>query len=166
MTVQNILKIDRSKPLDLMTFVGEGWSIWKGLADSDGLSGDEDQDNRSLALTEIDISKIELETTLKRGESSINGEQKQKRLKDDGRIRLDAKVFQTFWEDQSKIPEAWKKRVNGNIQYICFDGTILRIPGGDRSVLYLCWGGGSWSWDVGWLDVGFSARGPSALLAK
>ena len=95
------------------------------------------------------------------------GEERIKRLKAEGRIRLDAKVFQTFWENQALIPERLKERVNGNIQFIYFDGTILRSPDGDRCTLYLYFdGGGSWDWGCGWLDRGRGAGSPSAALAS
>jgi hypothetical protein len=49
----SILEIDRSTPFNPAKFLGEGWSIWRGPADGDGLSGDEEQDQKSLALTDM-----------------------------------------------------------------------------------------------------------------
>ena len=146
-----IIPIDRSIPFNPAAFIGNGWSIWRGPADGNGLKGVKDQDERSLALTQINLADIQLVTCLKGAETVVKGEEKQCRLKVDGRVRLDAKVFQTFWENQALIPERFKEKVNGNIQFTYFDGTVLRDPGGHRYVLYLCWDGGAWSWDVDWL---------------
>lgn len=53
-TRKNILFIDRSIPFNPAKFIGAGWTIWRGPADGDGLSGEEDHDERSLAIMEID----------------------------------------------------------------------------------------------------------------
>lgn len=71
----------------------------------------------------------------KQGETSIKGEVRLSRLKQAEYIRLDAKIFQTLWEDQSLIPENWKKETNGCVTYIFFDGTILRSPNDNRLCL-------------------------------
>ena len=126
----------------------------------------EEQDERALVITEVDLSKIRLETTLKPGETPVIGEERLKRLKKAGHIRLDAKVFQTLWENQSLIPEKWKEKTNGNTTYIFFDGTVLRDPDGDRYALCLYWYDGEWYWYYDWLDVDFGASYPSAVLAS
>ena len=147
-----ILTVDRTKPFD-PTFVGNGWTI-------------DEQDERSLALAELDLTKVRFETMLKDGETRITGEEKLKRLKEAEFVRLDARIFQTFWENQYLIPESWKEKVNGNIRYIFFDGTVLRSPGGYRYVLFLAWNGGQWRWDYGWLGSDWAVSGPSAALAS
>ncbi|OGN14875.1 MAG: hypothetical protein A3J47_02645 [Candidatus Yanofskybacteria bacterium RIFCSPHIGHO2_02_FULL_43_22] len=161
-----IVPIDRSIPFNPAAFIGKGWSIWRGPADGNGLTGVEDQDERSLALTQINLADIRLVTCLNDAETVVKGEEKQRRLKADSRVRLDAKIFQTFWENQALIPERFKEKVNGNTQFIYFDGTVLRDSYGNRYVLGLCWGGGAWSWSVIWLDGGWRANGPSAVLAS
>ncbi len=133
-----MIKIDRTEPFNLAQFMVQGSSI-------------EEQDERALVITEVDLSKIRLETTLKPGETPVIGEERLKRLKKAGHIRLDAKVFQTLWENQSLIPEKWKEKTNGNTTYIFFDGTVLRSPGGFRYALCLYWGGGEWRWRYRWL---------------
>jgi len=154
-TPSSIIKIDRTRPFDPVKFLGEGWSI----------AG---QDKRSLALTEVDLTKVQLSTMLRDGETSIKGEEHLERLKKAGCVRLDAKVFQTLWENQELIPEAWKERINGNIRSIHFTGTELRRPGGGRYVLYLYWHDGRWSWGCRWLGLGLSwgANNSSAVLAS
>jgi hypothetical protein len=162
----HILRIDRATPFNPITFLGEGWSIWKGPVDGNGLTGEEEQDKRSLVLTTIDLTSIRLEPMFKKGEVYIKGEEKLKRLKSAGHIRLDAKVFQTIWENQHLIPEKWKEKTNGYTTYIFFDGTTIRPPHGHRYVLYLSWPAGQWFWGYHWLDLDWVASGPSAVLAN
>ena len=164
--IGSILTIDRTTHFDPVHFIGKGWSIWRGQVDGDGLTGDEDQDERSLALTEVDLSKIRIETCLHNRETVVGGEEKFLRLKAANYIRLDAKVFQTFWEHKDKIPEPWKEKANGNTRLIFFDGTILRSPYGARSVLYLYWNGDGWYWIYYCLGIDWFTNTPSAVLAS
>ena len=109
-----VIKIDRTKLFNPTDFIGAGWMI------------DEPQDEKSLALNELDLAKVRFETMLKAiGESSVAGEEKLKRLKEANHTRLDARIFQILWENQQLIPESWKEKINGNTRYIFFDGTIL-----------------------------------------
>lgn len=148
-----VISIDRSIPFDPKTFMGNGWSI-------------EEQDERAIALTEIDLTCVMFDSTLEKGEKSIKGEDKLNRLKEKtNRIRLDAGIFKTLWENQILIPEKWKEETNGNTTFIFFDGTILRDSNGGRCVLCLCWGDGRWRWRYRWLEVGWRASDPSAVLA-
>ena len=141
--------IDRSRPFDPVKFIGqEGCTI-------------EEEDERSLAITMVNLADISLETTLKESDNGrVQGEEKLRRLKDSGVIRLDAKVFQFFWDNKHFIPESWKGKV------VYFDGTVLRSPSGSRCVLCLFWTGGAWDWYCLWLDRGWLAARPSAVLAK
>ena len=142
-----VLRIDRAKPFD-PEFVGKGWKI-------------AEQDERSLALTELDMSKVKLETVLKNGEKCVSGEEKLKRLKAADHVRLDAAIFQALWENQGLIPEEWKK-----VGAVYFDGTVLLNPDGDRYVLYLYWHDGRWDWHYRWIVNDFYAYAPSAVLAS
>lgn len=136
-------------------FIGAGWSI---IA--------EETDVSSIALTELDLNKVQQVTMLKDGETHIKGEEKLKRLKESKNIRLDADIFLALWENQYLIPESWKEKVGGNTRYIFFDGTVLRSSDGRRYVLYLCWDGGAWYWYVRWLGIDWNAGGPSAVLVS
>lgn len=147
-----IIKIDRSQPFDLAKFLGKGRTI-------------AEEDRRSLALTEVNLSKVQLVTTLREGETVVTGEERLRRLKEASCIRLDAKVFQTLWEDQALIPEEWKKKINGNTRYIRFEGTELRYRDGNRYVLSLYWNAGQWDWDDYWLEDECDVNAPSAVLA-
>lgn len=150
-----VIPIDRTKPFDPVTFLGRGWNIVE-------------EDERSLALNEVDLTHVNFVTMLEGRETSIKGEEKLKRLKKAGHIRLDAKVFQTLWENQHLIPERWKEKTNGNTTFIYFDGTVLQYSNGDRCVLYLCWNAayGQWHWNVPWLGNDFELDNPSAVLAS
>lgn len=147
-----VISIDRSIPFDPTTFIGNRWSI-------------EEQDERVIALTEIDLTCVMFDSTLEKGEKSIKGKDKLNRLKEKtNRIRLDAGIFKTLWENQILIPEKWKEKTNGNTTYIFFSGTVLRRSNGDRCVLYLYWRDGGWRWDDDWLERDWYANYPSAVL--
>jgi hypothetical protein len=151
--VPKAIPIDRTSAFDPVAFIGEGWSIVE-------------EDERSVALHEVDLSKISLVTMLAEGETSVSGEEKLKRLKEAGHIRLDAKVFNTLWMNPHLTPESWKQKTNGNTTYIFFDGTILRSPRGGRYVLCLYWRDGKRDWDCPWLVYQWDASNPSAVLAS
>lgn len=145
-TTSNLLQIDRSKPFDPIAFMGKEWSI-------------AEQDERALAFDKIDLNKVTFETMLRSGEVFVKGEEKLRRLKEVGHIRLDARVLQLLLENQSFIPKSWKSK-----EYIFFDGTILRGPDGDRYVLCLYSRGGQWLWRFYWLNIDWNAKGFSACL--
>lgn len=162
-----ILSIDRFKSFNPAKFIGAGWSIWRGPADGNGLVGKEERDYRSSTLTHLDLSNVQLATCLKPNERAMTGKERIKRLKTDGRVRLDENVFKTFWENQALIPSRFKERVNGKIQFIFFDGVELRSPLGGRCTLCLYFGGdGAWGWDCHWPGLDRDVRSPSAVLAS
>ena len=160
------LRFNRSRTTEPVSLLGRGWSIWKGPAAGDGLSGKEDQDERSLDLNQLDLPKIQLVTCLKEGETSIRGEEKLKRLKETGHVRLDAKIFQTLWENKQLIPEGWKEKTSGCITSVFFGGTILRSPSGRHCVLCLYWLSGEWIWDYDRLGRVWYIYNPSATLVS
>jgi len=146
------IKIDRSTPFDPRTFLVDGWSI-------------EEQDERAITLTEINLTEVMLDSTLEKEEKSIKGEDRLKRLKEKtDRIRLDVGIFKTFWENQILIPKKWKEQTNGNTTFILFDGTVLRNPNGNRCVLSLYWFGGEWFWNCHPLNLDLSAKYLSVVL--
>lgn len=163
-----ILKIDRSAPFNPAKFIGQGWTIWRGPKDGNGLEGEEEQDARSLILTEVSLSKVLLETHLKNGEMSTTGEERVRRLNAANQIKVDAKIFQTLWENRDKLPERFRQKTNGNTTYIFCDGTTLRSPDGYRCTLCFYWRAGrrEWGWDYFWLGVGRDVSDPSACLAS
>ena len=161
-----IIPIDRSRPFNPGKFIGKGWDFWHGSADGNGRDGYLDEDPRSLALTQLDLSQIQLVTTLQEGETVVGGEEKQRRLKVANYIRLDLGIFQTFWENRYLIPQLFRELTNGDTTYVFFDGQPLRSPHGFCFVLYLYFGVGRWHWDYHWLDSDFDAFSPSAVLAS
>ena len=164
------LFIDRTTPFNPAQFLGDGWSIWRGPAAGDGISGEEEQDERSLNLTQLDLSKIQLVTFLRNGEEEcIRGEERLRRLEETGSVRLDAQIFQALWENKQFIPEDWKKKTGDCVTYIFFDGTTLRSQGGSRYVICLYWnnwGDGVWTWACSWREDVWDAGGLSAALAS
>jgi len=160
-----MIKIDRSKPFNPAEFIGKGWSIWRGSADGDGLSGEEEQDTQSLALGEVDLFQVLLEARLKASESYTSGEERLRRLKAAQRIKLDAGVFQSLWENREVLPKRFKQKPNGNTTFIFCDGTTLRGPDGFRYALYFYFNDGRWDWHCRWLVNVRNANYPSAVLA-
>lgn len=160
-----LLPIDRSKPFNPETFIGKGRTIWKGPADGDGLAGEEEQDAQSLALTTVDIGKVIFEHTLVDKETSVKGEEKLKRLITAKRIRLDAKIGQSLWEEPGKRTLEIL-RIQRGITWFDLPGTVLRNPGGGRDILCFDWDGGEWNWNYDWLGVGWDADCPSGVLAS
>lgn len=160
-----IIPIDRSRPFNPAEFIGKGWDFWRGPIDGNGLEGDLNEDPRSLALTELDLSKIRLVTMLG-PETVINGEEKLRRLKAVNHIRLDLGIARTFWENKDLFPPLFKELTNGGTTYIFFDGQILRRPSGRRYVLYFYFDGGRWNWRCDWLGYDWYVNYPSAVLAS
>ena len=123
----------------------------------------EEQDARSIMLEEIDSSAISLESMLQ-NEKVIRGEEHLKRLKQLGHIRLDARIFQTFWENQHIIPEHWRGTTD-DPKHIFFDGTILRNHYG-KYVISMYWDvDQKWRWTYCRLDIGgWKAEDLSAVI--
>lgn len=147
------LAIDRAKSFDPVKFIDSGWSIVA-------------EDVRSLALTEIDFTKVRFESGLKEGESSITGEQKLERLKTMPEIRLDAKIGQALYEEKGQPTLRWLHD-NFGVSWFEMSGTVLRSSGGNRC--FLCLGrdgGGSWDWRCLWLGRGRGRGNVSPLLAS
>ncbi len=156
------IKLDNSKKFDPAECISDGWTIWKGSADSNGLEGDEDIDERSLGLSEVDLSKVILGTCLKGKEYSIVGEEKLKRLKAlKQTIRLGGNVFLALWEDYHANKEnsflEWLRK-NRGVTYVDLFGLVLRDPHGNRHVLYLCFDGNKWNWSYDVLSSQWKAE--------
>lgn len=146
-----LINIDRTFSFDPVDLLGAGCIAVE-------------EDERSLKLSEIDLTKIKLETMLKDRESRITGEEKLRRLKDAGYIRLDARILQTFWENKHLIPEAWKQPTNGRTTFVSFDGSIYQDSSCLRLVLYLSWFNGAWRMDHEWLGSVCEIHNVSAVL--
>jgi len=163
-------KLVQTKPFDPSEFFDEGWMIWKGSADGDGLSGEEDMDKQSVTFSKIELASLLFETCLGEGEGPIKGEEKLRRLKEKPLIRLDGTVFMGLWLDYQANKEnsvlEFLYRSRG-ITYMDFFGLVLRRPVGDRGVLCLCrYASGEWRYRYRWLEDDWSASGVSAVLAS
>ncbi|MEA3398950.1 MAG: hypothetical protein U9R00_00330 [Patescibacteria group bacterium] len=148
-----ILRVELLNPFDPKSFIGKDWSI-------------DEEDEKSLKLTEIDLRKVILKTTLKDNENYVKGEENLKRLKNGKEILLNARVFQALWENQQLIPEEWKEKINEKRTYVFFDGTILQNSDGCRFVLCLYWNVRKWKWRYGWLEGVWFDNNPSAVLSN
>lgn len=131
----SFLRIDRSDPFNPAKFLGVGWSIWRGPVNGKGIEGQEDQDPRSLAITEIEPAMF-CRTAGRAGSILLD------------EIHLDAKIAQDLvWEERQQtlkwLHDTFK------LNSIPFPGTILRSPRGRRRTLWLCREGtGSWYWET------------------
>jgi hypothetical protein len=155
-TISNpkIISINRTKPFDTV-YTTQGRTVV-----------DDETDSRSTRMTKVDLTKVRLKTMMRPGEERITGDKKLKRLKGAGYIRLDAKIFQTLWENQSLIPESWKEEEEFIGQrFICFDGTVFQMEG-YRCCLYLLWWDKKWNWGFLWYALYQRADHPSAVLEK
>jgi hypothetical protein len=130
-------------------FLGENWKI--------------EEDNK---MSTLDLSDITLINTLKVSEKYISGEQNLERLKNQNTISLNANAFRYFWENQDKMPKDWSEKVDGNILFIYFWGTIFRDPDGNRFVLCLSRFEGWWYWLTPWLGYDWDRSDPSVALAS
>jgi len=150
-TEPHILK---RQPFDPVKFIGKGWTIDEQVGERTG-------DN-------LDAGKIVRKDYLKSGESSVNGEERLKRIKAaPGDVQLDADDFLALYEEKGQLTLRWFYETK-SITWLSFWGTILRRPDGGRYVLCLCrGGGGSWHWYYRWVDSArWDACDPAGVLAS
>ncbi|MFH1206975.1 MAG: hypothetical protein V1668_00005 [Patescibacteria group bacterium] len=142
-------------PFDPEKFIGKGWSVDEQVSKRTG-------DN-------LDAGQITRKDYLKKGEPSINGEERLRRIKASGEadLQLDASDCVALYQEDGQKTLRWLYETRGVTWLSCW-GTILRDPDGDRSVLCLCrHEDGSWLWDYFWVDHdGWDAGGPAGVLAK
>jgi len=148
------LHILQRRSFDPQNFLGSSWKI-------DELVGKRSGNN-------LDAGKLVGKDYFKKGESSINGEERLRRIKanaDD--VQLDADDFLALWEEKGHITLHWLYETKG-ITWLSFWATILRRSDGDRRVLYLYRDGyGSWRWhdrSVG--SDSWDAGSPAAVLVS
>ncbi|MCH7492873.1 hypothetical protein IID19_04805 [Patescibacteria group bacterium] len=113
----------KRQPFDPEQFLGKGWKIDEQVGNRTG-------DN-------LDAGKIVTNDYLRERASSINGEDRLKRIKaatED--IQLDASDFLALWKEKDHVTLKWLYDTRG-ITWLSFWGTILRGPDGLRHVLYL-----------------------------
>jgi hypothetical protein len=166
--VRERFKLACDQPFSPAEFIGQGWTVWKGPANGNGLEGDEDRDVREDDLSVIDWDQILLETHLQGEETSVHGEEKLRCIIASGNIQLGGKAFLSLWEDDqaNRKNSVLEKLRRKGVTRIYFFGLRLRNPDGNRCVLCLYWYDGRWSWDYDWLGNRWGDRSPSAVLAS
>jgi hypothetical protein len=135
---------------DADPFVPDGWKV---------------EEHQKGGAFKFDASKVQF--YLDKGQQNgkyIEGNKLRKALS--GKPVLNANVLDYLLKHPELIPDDWKKDENGNTRYIFFWGTIYRSSDGLLYVRYLCWGGGRWGWDAGWLDCGWGSSNPAAVPAS
>ena len=155
--MKRVILIDRVHVFDPVS-IGKSYSVME-----------EETDTRSTALTKVNLTKIRFKNMLRSGEGYVAGEEKLRRLKSAGYIRLDEQVFCTLWENQSLIPKSWEKRTGVGITYICFEGTLFESShrgDGKFHALVLYWDGSKWCRTTLWLGNACYPSCMSAVLEK
>ncbi len=124
---------------------------------------DGENDKRAEALIEVDFAKVIFDTCLKDGETRITGEEKLKRLKESGNIRLGAETFLALWNEDGRKTLEWLHKEKG-ITYLDFFGSILESSNGGRCVLCLHCYDGRWGWNYSWLGNDWDGAATSLSL--
>jgi hypothetical protein len=116
------------------------------------------EEHRKDGVVIWDSAKVSLYfSKQQKGDKSLMGNDLRKELAN--QPVLNANVLDYLLKNTHLIPEDWKGKA------VFFWGTIYRRSGGDLCVRCLCWGGGAWGWDYGWLGRGFNGRHPAVLRA-
>jgi hypothetical protein len=127
---------------ELSEFINlEGWCIVE-----------EETDLRAASMETLNIGKVHLRSTLKYGEQSITGAERIARIKEAGYVRLGAGMFLVFWNNQDIIPENLKDSAENTDTGICFDGTVLISPYGEKFVFCLYRLDDEWRWTLDFLN--------------
>ncbi|MFA6974336.1 MAG: hypothetical protein WC238_06445 [Parcubacteria group bacterium] len=161
----------KTRLFDPVEFLGKGNTIWRGSADGDGLSGEEDVCQQSRAIVEVELSKFVFRNCLKEDEISIIGEEKIRRINEmSDFIGFGLNVFLGLWEDYETNKEnsalEWLHQ-NFGVTFMDFPGVILRSRSGRRHVLYLRRGADDkWYWERDQLSFQWCAGNPSVGCAS
>lgn len=125
--------IDRKASIDFEGFLG---------MDDLGFVIDK-QDECSLSLREVDPAEIRLVSLYHNDEKRaiLIPDVVDRRCRDAGYIALDARFFYALWQDQSLIPNDWKREKTR----IYFEGTVFGLDVVPAAfILYLYMDGGEW----------------------
>lgn len=150
------------RPFVPASIFGDGWTLWRGPEDGDGLVGEVECDPRSMALTELDLALVAPTIILRGQESYTTSAEQIERVKTEktDHIRVDPSFAVALRDSPEQYPAAWKGKA------IFWDGITLRSPNGGRYSLCSLWFGGRVVLDFRWRGVRRRAGGPSALLAS
>jgi hypothetical protein len=126
------LKIDRTAPYDPAQHnnSSETYTIWRGPKDGEGLVGEEEQDSRSLLITELDPALLVKLSGLEEDETTVSTEIRYERVLPKG-IHLDAKIVEALIKEKGQITLEWLYRALG-VECVEFLGTTLRGNNGYR----------------------------------
>lgn len=148
--LSEIKQVTHAIDCDADPFLPNGWRV---------------EEHRKDGVIVWDLTKVSLYLSKgQKGDKRIVGNDLRKELAK--KPTMNANVLDYLLKNPHLIPEDWKKDDRGNTRYIFFWGTIYRGSGDGLYVRYLCWDGGAWSWDVGWLGRVFVGDRPAALRAS
>lgn len=119
--------------------------------------------NNDQGKIKFDPSKLSLHLEPEQEKGHINGKTLAERFKTTG---LSSVVLDYLWEHQDQIPESWKEKKDGYIQFIYFWGTIFRSAGGSLCVQCVFWEDGAWRRNYNWLGNVWNSNYPAAELAS
>lgn len=161
----NIFHINRFTPFDPVSLLGTGASFWKGPKDGKGLKGMIEQDDRSMALTEIDLATIRFKPYIPDG-SVISGENRMEAIKTAGDTALDPQIGQSLYEEEGQKALRFLHDTTG-VTWMEFLGQPLCSAYGIRYSLVL-YRHGDGSWDRHYYRLGHDRRDSdlAAVLAK
>ena len=182
---ENILEIDRNLNLvDFLTKPETEGGLGIDWLDSENPIVESDKQNEGL--TEIDLSKVRLDTEwfrdeLKKENEYVTGEKCLEDLKKRDVIRLDLFVFASLWkllkgnEEQKKefenkltiIAEANGMKLDDlKMEFLFFDGMIIRGLYGECGPMYLHWFNLEWGWKSPSNSLDRSDDSPSLVLVS
>lgn len=134
-------KTIKAKLFNPVKFLGSGWSIWKGPADGDGLSGDEDVCPKASAIKEVELSKVIFKNCMNGDEERISVKEGIDRLNEsDDFTGFGLGIFLGFWEDYQihrEFSVLERLHQDFGVWELYFPGTILRNPNGERIIIFL-----------------------------
>jgi len=140
-------------PFDPLTFIGPEWE-----------EVTEERDTRAEVMDHLDLDMVQFVLTLKKGESTVDGEERLRRLKDTKWIRLGGKALKACWKKRHLLPESWKRDDAGKIRYIIFDGVVLIRPNGGRCSPSMHFDGNDWQRGYDSLHNSYGTSGQSAVI--
>ena len=161
-------KIIRPISFNPAEFIGKGYSIWRGPVDGNGLEGDEEQDVRSLSLTEVDFTKVFFNNAINKNWDLITGEEKLKRLKSSGCILIDFRFGAALYNESYQPTLNWL-RIDRGITRFYFSGTTFRDRNGCRCMVFFDFFSLVHRWllvDIKLDNSSWLFYGPSAVLAS
>jgi hypothetical protein len=107
--------IDRSKPFDVLDFLGDGYEVSY-------------QNPDSLAITKLDLSQIEFINLVREEERCVDFKRHAHRVRKAGRVPLDAAAFEVIWRNRHLLPKVWHEPFHDKpfSSYIIFEGTTFK----------------------------------------